>query len=73
MNNTRICSALTGLTNLDMASAVRREQIRVLNTYPKGEVENTRICSALTGLTNLDMASAVRREQIRVLQKGVAA
>ena len=31
MNNTRICSALAGLTESGMANAVRREQIRLLN------------------------------------------
>ena len=32
MNNKRICSPLTRLTGLEFANAVRREQIRLLNT-----------------------------------------
>ena len=38
MNDTRICSALTGLTELELANAVRREQIRGLNIERGGKL-----------------------------------
>ncbi len=37
MNNKRICSLLTRLTGLEFANAVRREQIRLLNTNKEME------------------------------------
>ena len=38
MNNTRICSVLTGLTISGMANAVRREQIRVFENERGGKL-----------------------------------
>jgi len=36
MNNKRICSPLTRLTGLELANAVRREQIRLLKSHEEG-------------------------------------